>query len=448
MIGFDTIGSATIVVHDDVPVLSTDAWLNDDAYFGSWAHDYEIPAEQRDAIRRAKFHWFSHGHPDHLNVESLPLLSGGRVLLADHLGGRIAADLRGMGLDVTIMPDRTWMQLSPRVRVQSIANANQDSVLLIDVNGRLLINTNDAPDLGWSPYIRKLARDYRMSYLTELCGWGGADMSNLYTPDGEPIRKDERPPIGIRLQRRAALYGAKRVIPFSSFHRYQRSDSVWANDLVPELHDYRAGAEDKGAELLPPFVRVDCQTDAVQPLEPARLPLVVRPSEDFGDDWSESLDAEDRRDATAYFQAFAHLQRHFGFIRLRVGGTDTHIDLNRSMGDVGLTFEAPRNSLMFTIRNDIFDDMLIGNYMRTTLHGGAQLYPHFSPYVAKYGDNGKARSERELRGYFAHYRGRDPIGPMLLTLGKGAESVFRRVAPSDSAMFRAAKQVYWHLKSR
>ena len=44
---------------------------------------------------------------------------------------------------------------------------------------------------------------------------------------------------------------------------------------------------------------------------------------------------------------------------------------------------------MTCIEYEIFDDLLIGNYMKTTLHGDvAGLYPDFSPYVAKFADNG------------------------------------------------------------
>ena len=50
MLGFESIGSAILIAYDGVPVLTTDAWINDDAYFGSWTHDYAIPAEQMDAI--------------------------------------------------------------------------------------------------------------------------------------------------------------------------------------------------------------------------------------------------------------------------------------------------------------------------------------------------------------------------------------------------------------
>lgn len=70
---FETIGSAIVIACDDRPLLTTDPWINRDAYFGSWGHDYEIPFAQMQAIQDASYHWFSHGHPDHLNVASLPL---------------------------------------------------------------------------------------------------------------------------------------------------------------------------------------------------------------------------------------------------------------------------------------------------------------------------------------------------------------------------------------
>ena len=50
---FETIGSAIVIAYDDRPVLTTDAWVDGDAYFGSWGLDYEIPAAQMHAILEA-----------------------------------------------------------------------------------------------------------------------------------------------------------------------------------------------------------------------------------------------------------------------------------------------------------------------------------------------------------------------------------------------------------
>ena len=73
MIGFETIGNATLTVFDKEPILSTDPWLLGNPYFGSWGHKYKIPNEQMDNIKKAKFFFLSHGHPDHIDPESFEL---------------------------------------------------------------------------------------------------------------------------------------------------------------------------------------------------------------------------------------------------------------------------------------------------------------------------------------------------------------------------------------
>jgi hypothetical protein len=80
------------------------------------------------------------------------------------------------------------------------------------------------------------------------------------------------------------------------------------------------------------------------------------------------------------------------------------VDLGGQRGR-GITFEAPRHSLITAVRYEIFDDLLIANFVKTVLHGGVRsLYPDFTPYVAKYGDNGRAFSGAELNDYFQCYR--------------------------------------------
>ena len=75
--GFETIGNAVLICHDQGPVLVTDPWIVGGAYFGSWGFSHEIPEEQMASIRRCPYVWISHGHPDHLSARSLDLLQGG-----------------------------------------------------------------------------------------------------------------------------------------------------------------------------------------------------------------------------------------------------------------------------------------------------------------------------------------------------------------------------------
>lgn len=62
-LGFETIGNACLICHDNGPVLATDPWIKGSAYFGSWTTSHEIPPEQQAHVKACKYLWISHGHP-------------------------------------------------------------------------------------------------------------------------------------------------------------------------------------------------------------------------------------------------------------------------------------------------------------------------------------------------------------------------------------------------
>ena len=77
--------------------------------------------------------------------------------------------------------------------------------------------------------------------------------------------------------------------------------------------------------------------------------------------------------------------------------------------------------------------------MKTTLHGLKGLYPDFTPYVAKYADNGRAQSEDELRSYFRAYRERSTAEFLLTRLHFRADAGFRRQFSRESRVFQAGQ---------
>jgi len=449
MLGFETIGNATLIVYDGVPVLATDPWVNGDAYFGSWGLSHEIPPEQLSAIQACKYLWVSHGHPDHLNVASIAALSDKEILLADHRGGRIRGDLEGMGFKVRILPERTWVALSDHVKVMTLSDYNQDSILFVDVGGRLLVDLNDASDHGWGRFLKSVTAQYTESYLLRLWGYGDADMNNFFTEEGKRIElppASSKPPLGRTIQADAIKNGIRYAIPFSSFHRYQRVDSVWANRLSAPMENYLAGQNPDGPQVLPAFLHVDAVTGAWKEIKPRSLAEEVRQPEEFGDKWTDPLTADEKEMVRTYFVSKEMVRDKFGFLRFRVGGNEFTVDLNRSRRNCGITFELPRQSLVTAVQYRVFDDLLIGNFMKTTLHGLSSLYPDFSPFVGKYADNGQAESKRELRNYFHHYRKKDPVGHLFRNLEENSESMFRKLVPHDSMVFRSAKALYWKMQ--
>ena len=345
------------------------------------------------------------------------------------------------------------------MKVLSIADYNQDGVLICDVNGRLVLNLNDAGDRGWGGFVRKLARAYSRVFLLNLCGFGDADMINFWGEDGRMLPLPQRTPLGATLSSRARYWGANAAIPFSAMHRFQRTDSAWANRQSATLEDYSDGFDNSACELLPAYLRYDCVTDDVTPLNPAPSREPLHDPGEFGDDWKEPLQPEDKARLRSYFLSFEALKPNIDFLRFMVGGDETMVELRASDFRRGLTFEVPRGSLMSAVQWEIFDDLLIGNFMKVTLHGEwgpGKLYPDFTPWVAKYGDNGRARTMKELREYHRAYFRRAPAAYLkhrfdvgfLMPLQEQTSSLLRSRLGANSAAFRGAKKAFWALRTK
>ncbi|GDY03454.1 hypothetical protein LBMAG49_27830 [Planctomycetota bacterium] len=414
-LGFESIGNACFIAHDRTPVLACDPWLTGAAYFGSWRLLHEVPQQQIEHIKQCKFVWISHGHPDHLSLPSLELLRDKQILLADHYGGRIARDLRGLGYSVTVMKCGVWIELSPRLRIAAIANFNQDAVLLIELDGNLLIDANDAGDRGASRFFRReMARFTKRTFIACLTGYGDADMIHFFDEQGQQVlpnaAKKER--VGPKIAGLLSHYGIQHFVPSSSNHCYRRTDSAWANEYATPVTAHADGFVSDRHVCLPPYVSFDLITGRYFGLEPKSMSPALDLPIVFGDDWSTPLDRDDVAKLRAYFDKVTHLSTFLGHINFRVGGKDHVLDINRAHAR-GITFCTPQKSLMSAIEWHAFDDLLIGNFTRTTLHGdwwgkhGSEaLYPNFTPFVGKFGDNGGAYSAAELRAYIAEYERR------------------------------------------
>jgi L-ascorbate metabolism protein UlaG (beta-lactamase superfamily) len=456
-LGFDTIGNATLIAYDGGPVLATDPWLDGPAYFGSWWLSHEVPAEQRAQIEQAQYIVVSHGHPDHLSYPSLERLRDKKILVPDHHGGRIADQLRADGFEVQVLPDRRWVELSDRVRILAIGDPNQDGVLLVDIDGVLVVDANDASDRGWGSLVRKIVRQHPRSFLLALSGYGDADMINYFDADGErilPAAAAKRPP-GAAIQRRVEWFGVRWFVPFASMHRYRRTDSVWADSYTTPAHAHADGFASTRAEILPAFVRYDCVRDIATPIAPPPSPSTLHDPEEFGDSWDEPLQPDDVDAIARYFGAIHTLRRRVDQLTFRVGGVD-HSFTTGSGSNRSVRFETPRASLRKAVDWEIFDDLLIGNYMRTTLLGdwhGRDLSAHFTPYVAKYADNGRAKTPAGLRAYRAAYFTRAPLDMLRFDTAARSQALLtaqaramRSIVREGSVAHRMGQRAYGFLR--
>jgi hypothetical protein len=236
-------------------------------------------------------------------------------------------------------------------------------------------------------------------------------MLNFFDEQGRriPPAAMRHEPCGPGIKAMLDYYDMDYFAPSSSMHRYNRTDSVWADACATPVDAHGDGFDGGRRTILPAFVQFDLHTGSYEKIDPKANDGPPEAPEVHGDDWHTPLDADGAAQLRAYFGKFVHLPTVIDFVRFRVGGKDTTIDLGKGHGR-GVTFETPRQSLLAAVEWQAFDDLLIGNFTKTTLHGdwwgkqGAEaLYPHFTPFVTKFGDNGGACDAAALRAYFAEY---------------------------------------------
>ena len=197
------------------------------------------------------------------------------------------------------------------------------------------------------------------------------------------------------------------------------------------------------AEFIPAFVWINCASSEITNLDPPEAPYILHKPEKFGDSWSDELGQEDKRVLDDYFHRKEVLHNMLGFITFSVGGKSHTIDLG-GPHDRGITFEAPRNSLMTAVTYRVFDDLLGSNFMKATLHNVESLYsPNFNFVVGKYGDNGSAETKSEIKTYLAEYRRRCGTDDWVLHhLACEGGALFRRYVKKESRFYILAHDAY------
>jgi hypothetical protein len=416
---FETLGNASVIIFEDAkPILATDPWLTGTCYFGSWALDHPLSQQQIQNFIEAGWIWISHGHPDHLHDASLAMFPAGKkFLLPDHYYNDIESNLLGRGFDVTILPYRSWYSLTPCVRVMCIDNINQDAILVVEADGSLIIDMNDSPLCGEFNFLRHLIGRYprEKTYLLALCSVD-ADMFNFVDEAGQSLvgQPQERKPGAVwTVARTAAQLGAGNFCCSSSQHIYVRADSVWANPHRIGWADMRRYWSRPEVNLIEPFVTVDLTSGEHVRSHPAQVSDTGQiTAATAADNWNSRLTAAEWDSVAAFMQKFHLIRRYIDFVEFQVGGETRRVPISRRSNAAnarGIVFQVPKESLLTTVEYGYLDDLLIGNFMKVRLVN-SQLYPRFTPLVAKIGGNAKVYTRAQYYRFLLRYFRRNPVG--------------------------------------
>lgn len=409
---FETLGNAMIQFSvNGTPVLVTDPWLEGTAYFGSWALERPLDARQIGNAGASRYVWFSHGHPDHFHPPSFQHLSKSQLmLLPEQYNNELEVALQAEGFRTRVLPDKQWVTLEPGLRVLCVGNENMDAIIAVEAGGVLILNKNDSPFCGEEPFFRRLVQGYKQSYLLALCAYD-ADMIHTFDAQMRPLLGDpeeRKPGVVHTVAMTARSLGAKNFACSSSQHIYARPDSAWANDYRVTWQDVQRLWTAPEIRAIGPYSQVDLTTGEAHPTPGEPPPIAPRIAADNGaDNWDERLTEAEWEQVRRFALQFETLRPYQDFIAFTVGGETRRYavrpGLDVARDDLrGVNFILPRHSLMETVEYGYFDDLLIGNFMKTQLFN-MELYPHFSPLVAKLGGNAKVFTAAHLRTFRWHY---------------------------------------------
>jgi hypothetical protein len=275
-----------------------------------------------------------------------------------------------------------WHAVGAGVSILSIPVWNDDSLLLIDTPGALILNFNDAkPPPPVIKVIRRMADRIGKPRIV-LCSYSPASCINSFIDDAGIVSL--RPPRhyvdGVcRLCDRLA---ADFYLPFASQAVFERPDSRWANEYRTSYEDLRRYWE-SATQLLPPYTTLDLErlthhqsTDPehYRPMERSKVAaLTERRSLE---EETTTLSAEDVAGLERKLNAFrwllwAFFPRGFAF---QLGEQRLDYDAFRGRLAVGnpssrgdFIVIAPKLTIKEAVRNNHVSELGIGMFVRIRL---------------------------------------------------------------------------------
>lgn len=231
------IGHASIAIDVAGKHLVCDPWWNGPAYTGQWYH-YPLPKVEAVDTESVDFIYISHGHEDHLHVPTLRHMSKcASVVIPRFRDAGMRDFLRSLGFASIIeIGHGETRQLSPGLMATMYIN-KEDSILVLEGDGRTLVNGNDALHASSRHVIdhfcdQILARHPRVDTL--LLGYGGAS----WFPNCIQITDDVSYDAAMREQVFAENFayiarrlGARLALPFAASFVLLEDRLRWLNDV-------------------------------------------------------------------------------------------------------------------------------------------------------------------------------------------------------------------------
>ena len=284
-----------------------------------------------------------------------------------------------------------------------------DSALIIKCKNNLIVNLNDTICDPSKKFIKQEISKCKHSLLLKLAGYGDADMINIYNHEKkfiEPIAASKPAP-GEILTSQAKKIGCTHAMHFSSFHKYVRTDSLWANSYTTPEKDLKRGWDQK-IGYYQQFSSISLTSNGFKKIDsiyPEYNNVSIDPPEKFNDYWDQDPSVEDIKLIKKYLAQIREVGNES--FKIKVGKKIISADksFDNTLTDKKFIIHAPRNSLVRAIRLNIFDDLLIGNFAKLIIYSKQKSnYRKTLKFASKYIDNLEIKNAEELKTFLWIYR--------------------------------------------
>jgi hypothetical protein len=256
-----TFGHATLVLLEDgIPLIATDPWLLGSVYWRSWWLERDPTPEEIDLVRRARYVYITHSHPDHLHLPTLRHLGRPSTLHPRFPLYKVPSYLAECGFRAQVLEPWVWYRLTRSVRAMSVPTFLDDSILILDTPHTIIFNLNDS-----SPPLR-LLREMRERIVPNdkavvvLKSYSPASAGVSTFREGRRVPHRDKRAYVRAAQDKAEALGARLYVPFASQAIFGRPDSSWANEYKVQFQDIKEHWSAGTVELSPPFVSLDLET--------------------------------------------------------------------------------------------------------------------------------------------------------------------------------------------
>lgn len=226
------VNHSCIILSNKNVSLAMDPWIEGSVFNNSWDLLVKTPDNSIENLKKTKFIWFSHEHPDHFNPSNLKIFNKNTNFLFQRTKDRRVVNfLSKISCNINELSFNEEFFLDKSFSIRIIPFQYLDSMCLINLNGIKILNLNDCD----------IKNEKQLTLIKKLCG----PIDVLMVQFSYAIGKSNKDSINERknwsslilkkLSKNINFLKPKYVIPFASFCYFSRTDNFYLNDSINKI---------------------------------------------------------------------------------------------------------------------------------------------------------------------------------------------------------------------